>query len=103
PCLRGRYYRPCAAWEKTRRCTAFRARARAVAAERLKICACSGMSPATNIVNRPITSVYLEYVITVDRKGGESMSGVHGGFTSTAAILVLYILLVIILSAGVFI
>ncbi|TLS51425.1 sporulation protein YjcZ [Paenibacillus antri] len=31
------------------------------------------------------------------------MSGVCGGFTSTGAILVLYILLVIILSAGYFV
>ncbi len=31
------------------------------------------------------------------------MSGVAGGFTSTGAILVLYILLVIVLSAGYFV
>ena len=36
-------------------------------------------------------------------KEEKRMSGVVGGFTSTGAILVLYILLVIVLSAGYFV
>jgi hypothetical protein len=44
----------------------------------------------------------IEYRVN-EREEAKRMSGVAGGFTSTGAILVLYILLVIVLSAGYFV